>query len=93
MMPCDLIYILQNTAAGRVLKIHNTKHDQKACRWREAVTIEHARNPFSVFHNYISLWSLKKHGFPLPNLLQRAIHNMKDAMVISTPTPLITNNY
>lgn len=74
MIPCDLIYILQNTAGGRVLKIHNTRHDQEACRWREAVTKEHARNPFSVFHNYISPWSLETHASPLPNPWQRATH-------------------
>lgn len=49
----DLIYILKkknNTQLeGGVLKKHNINHDQEACRWREAVTIEHPRNPFSVF--------------------------------------------
>lgn len=74
MIPCDLIYIPPNTAGGRVLKIHNTRHDQEACRWREAVTKEHARNPFSVIHNYISPWSLETRAAPLPNPWQRATH-------------------
>lgn len=38
-----------------MLKKHSIKHDQEACRWREAVTIEHPRNPFSILHNYVSL--------------------------------------
>lgn len=37
------------------MKMHNIKHDQKACRGREAVTKEHPGNPFSVFHNNRSL--------------------------------------
>lgn len=40
----------------------NIKHDQEACRRREAATLERPRNPFSIFHNYTSLllWSFKK---------------------------------
>lgn len=86
MMLYDLIYILQNTAGGRVLKMHNTKHDQKACTWIEVVTIEHPRNPFSVFHKYSSrLCEASRNMVSLCQIwLQRATHNMPAAMVITT---------
>lgn len=47
---------------GEQWESHNTKHGREARRRREAVTKEHARNPFSVFHNYISVCSLKTHA-------------------------------
>ena len=49
--------------------------------------MERTHNPFRVFHNYVSLGSLKKHGFPPPNQSQRAIHNARDVVVISACAP------
>lgn len=68
---CTIWSIVSKTQLEALLKMHNIKHDQKACRWREAVTIEHPHNPFSVFQNYNSLLCGALHSLTVPDLVTK----------------------